>query len=181
MLRVILIMILLAGSGTVSATGSNVWLLIDTSRAELSVKRGLKTMAILKHIAIGRKGAGYKQGRGDDITPLGKYRIGWVNEKSRYRRFFGLTYPSTLDAKLALTKGTIDSATYGKIISAQNNNKVPPQDTALGGQIGIHGLGKADASIHDMFNWTHGCIALTNRQIDYLSRWVKPGMLVEVK
>lgn len=51
----------------------------------------------------------------------------------------------------------------------------------IGGQIGIHGLGAGDKEIHKVFNWTHGCIALTNEQIDQLTRWVGKGTVVKVE
>ena len=59
--------------------------------------------------------------------------------------------------------------------------KTPPQDTPLGGQIGIHGIGNGDQDIHHNYNWTNGCIALTNEQIDQLGKWIKPGVLVNIR
>jgi hypothetical protein len=80
-----------------------------------------------------------------------------------------------------LKKGNIDVDTYDSIIKAHNNGQIPPQNTDLGGQIGIHGLGSANLSFHRSMNWTRGCIALTNDQIDQLSQWVEKGTLVTVK
>ena len=58
----------------------------------------------------------------------------------------------------------------------------PPQDTPLGGQIGIHGLGHGNPGIHNAgINWTSGCVALDNRQIEALRPWVKVGMRVEIR
>jgi L,D-peptidoglycan transpeptidase YkuD (ErfK/YbiS/YcfS/YnhG family) len=51
----------------------------------------------------------------------------------------------------------------------------------LGGQIGIHGLGSGDIKVHEVFDWTHGCIALTNSQIDHLSQLVDTGTVVKIK
>lgn len=178
--RVFLLTVLLSFSA-IACAEEDVWLQIDTKAETLKIKRGLKTLAILKHIAIGRKGVGYKQTEGDDITPLGRFKIGWINQDSRFRKFFGFNYPSAQHAKKALQQGHIDLVTYNKIIHAHENNIIPPQNTKLGGQIGIHGIGDGDPSIHKMFNWTHGCIALTNRQIDYLSRWIQEGTPVEIK
>lgn len=180
MIRACLLALLL-GFSSLAFSDAEVWLQVDTQTAKIKIKRGEKTIAILKHIAIGRKGAGFKRTEGDDITPLGRYKIGWINEQSRYRTFLGFNYPTAGQARKALKLGLIDLKTYKKIVKAHENNTVPPQNTRLGGQIGIHGLGEADPGIHDMFNWTHGCIALTNRQIDYLSRWVHEGTVVEVK
>ena len=179
MLRVLLLSFVLLP--TVSLADSDVWLLVDTQKLNMEVKKGEKTVAVLENIAIGRNGSGEKNHRGDDITPLGNYRIGWINEKSAFRKFFGLTYPSVESADVALKKGKIDLDTYESIARAHDNGYVPPQNTTLGGQIGIHGLGSGSLSIHRSMNWTHGCIALTNDQIDQLSRWIEKGTLVTVK
>lgn len=159
----------------------DVWLLIDTQTRNLEVKKGDETIDVLEHVVIGRKGAGTKEHRGDDITPLGNYRIGWINEKSSFRKFFGLTYPNPEQAEKALQDGKIDPDTYHAIRSAHSSGSIPPQNTVLGGQIGIHGLGSGSLSVHEVFDWTHGCIALTNDQIDRLSQYVEKGTLVTVK
>ncbi|MGR8930937.1 MAG: L,D-transpeptidase family protein [Gammaproteobacteria bacterium] len=159
----------------------SVWLLVDTQKLSMEVKKGEKTLAILDNIAIGRNGAGEKNHRGDDVTPLGSFRIGWVNKQSSFRKFFGLTYPNIEHAEKALQKGLIGEDTYQAIARAQLNGQIPPQNTDLGGQIGIHGLGRGSLAIHKSMNWTHGCIALTNEQIDRLSQWIEKGTLVTVK
>lgn len=159
----------------------DVWLLVDTKAKKIEVKKGEQTLDVLKGIAIGRGGAGLKHHRGDNITPFGEYRIGWVGEKSNFHKFFGLTYPSADDAENALRQGLIDQSTYGRIVTAHHAHQIPPQNTPLGGQIGIHGLGRADERVHKVFDWTHGCIALTNVQIDQLSQWVDTGTLVRIK
>ena len=159
----------------------DVWLLVDTKALTIEVKKGQQTLETLNDIAIGRGGAGFKSHRGDNITPFGSYRIGWVGEQSSFRKFFGLTYPSAEDAQKALNQGIINQVAYNSIISAHRSNQVPPQDTPLGGRIGIHGLGRADEKIHKSMNWTHGCIALTNGQIDRLSQWLDKGTVVKIK
>jgi murein L,D-transpeptidase YafK len=180
MLRIYLL--LCCGFSSVAiAADNNVWLLVDTKARKIEVKKGEQTIDTLKSIAIGRGGAGFKSHRGDNITPYGNYRIGWVGEKSSFRKFFGLTYPSTEDAAKALKQGIINQLTYDRISLAHRYHQIPPQNTPLGGQIGIHGLGRGDARIHEAFNWTHGCIALTNSQIDHLSQWVDTGTIVKIK
>jgi murein L,D-transpeptidase YafK len=164
-----------------AVAGEGFWLLVDTTALKIEVKKGDRTVDTINDIAIGRNGAGYKTHRGDDITPYGDYRIGWVGERSNFRRFFGLTYPNVQDARTALIKGIIDKGTYERIVAANERHGIPPQNTPLGGQIGIHGLGAADEKIHRSMNWTHGCIAMTNRQIDHLRRYVEPGMVVKIK
>ncbi|MGY6275989.1 L,D-transpeptidase family protein [Methylomonas sp. MgM2] len=166
---------------SVSIADRDIWLLIDTQTRNLEIKKGEKTLEVLDHVVIGRKGAGTKQHRGDNITPLGNYRIGWINQKSSFRKFFGLTYPNREHAEKALLRGAIDRKTYDDIVWAEYVGQVPPQNTDLGGQIGIHGLGSGSLSVHEVFDWTHGCIALTNDQIDRLSQYVEKGTLVTVK
>jgi murein L,D-transpeptidase YafK len=180
MLRIYLLLCCGFFSFAVSAD-SDVWLLVDTAARKIEVKIGEQTLETLNEIAIGRGGAGLKNHRGDNITPFGNYRIGWVGERSSFRKFFGLTYPSIEDAEIALQKGIIDRFTYNRIITAHQFHQIPPQDTPLGGQIGIHGLGHADARIHKSFDWTHGCIALTNTQIDHLSQLIDTGTVVKIK
>jgi len=180
MLRIYLLLCCSFFSFAVSAD-SDVWLLVDTTSRKIEVKKGEQTLETLSEIAIGRGGAGLKAHRGDNITPFGNYRIGWVGERSSFRRFFGLTYPSVEDAEMALQKGIIDRLTYDRIVTAHQFHQIPPQNTPLGGQIGIHGLGHADARIHKTFDWTHGCIALTNTQIDHLSQLVDTGTVVKIK
>jgi len=165
-----------------AATASNdIWLLVDTKAKKIEVKKGEQTIETLASIAIGRGGAGFKSHRGDNITPFGNYRIGWVGKKSTFKKFLGLNYPSVEDAEKALRRGVIDRLTYERIVSAHERNLTPPQNTPLGGQIGIHGLGRADPRVHKAFDWTHGCIALTNNQIDHLSKLVDTGTLVKIK
>lgn len=180
MLRIVLVLLSCLYSVCVLAD-DDVWLLVDTKARKIEVKKGEQTVDILNKIAIGRGGAGLKSHRGDNITPHGNYRIGWIGQKSMFRRFFGLTYPSVEDAEIALRNGIIDNQTFNRIAYAHQFKQIPPQNTPLGGQIGIHGLGSADLRVHENFDWTHGCIALTNGQIDQLSQWVNPGTVVRIK
>jgi murein L,D-transpeptidase YafK len=159
----------------------DVWLLVDTEHRVLKVMEGDQPQEVFTQIAIGRNGADFEKARGDDKTPLGEYRIGWINENSKFHRFFGFTYPNLDNAKRAYKEGLIGEHTFRSILRASLEEEVPPQDTPLGGQIGIHGLGRADPLIHEQFDWTHGCIAMTNQQIDRLTQWVKKGTLVVIR
>ena len=158
-----------------------VWLLVDTDNKIVQVKQGERTLELFEHISIARRGAGHKQRRGDDITPIGSYKISYSNNASHFRKFFELSYPSVEDAELGVSSGVISYAVYEAILFAHQNNQMPPQNTALGGHIGIHGVGHGNKRIHGLFDWTHGCIALSNRQIDRLAKWVYKGMRVQIK
>lgn len=164
-----------------ASANDGIWLLVDTKKQELDVKLGDITLVRFKNISIGRNGSGFKRKRGDDITPLGKYKIKWFNRNSRYNLFYGVNYPSRENAKKALKAGLINKWSYDRVIKAHDNDQVPPQNTSLGGMIGIHGLGKGNREIHDSMNWTHGCVALTNDQIRQLDNWVKKDTIVVIK
>ena len=167
--------------GSAYGVDEEVWFLVDTKARILSVKQGSETKVVFENIAIGRRGTASDKVRGDDKTPLGIYRIGWVNTKSRFHRFYGVNYPSRVDAQRGLQQGMIDSVTYRDLLHADLMNGVPRQDTPLGGQIGIHGVGGGDPFIHSSSDWTHGCIALTDKQIDQFGAWVKKGAVVIIK
>jgi L,D-peptidoglycan transpeptidase YkuD (ErfK/YbiS/YcfS/YnhG family) len=64
--------------------------------------------------------------------------------------------PNAASARVSLLQ-----VEYDAIIEAINNDRLPPQNTALGGEIYIHG-GGIDG------NWTRGCIALTNEEMETL-------------
>ncbi len=181
-LRFILLM-----TGLISLTLMNypvranaIWIDVDTNKHTLTVLQGNAILAVFENVAIGRFGTTLDKQTKDDKTPLGRFRIGWINENSRYYRFFGLDYPNLETAKRALDENRITHEIWLSIAQAIKNKKSPPQDTVLGGYIGIHGIGRGDREVHDSFNWTNGCIALTNEQIDQLGKWLKPGVMVEI-
>lgn len=171
-----------SSSAFCSDSGSeSIWILIETKSHLLHVMAGEEEKEVFGGIAIGRKGAGLEKARNDDKTPIGEYRIGWVNENSKFRRFYGLTYPNLDNAKRAYRSGMIGESAFRAIMRASIIEEVPPQNTALGGQIGIHGIGAGDRRVHEEFDWTHGCIAMTNEQIDRLGPWLKKGTLVVIR
>lgn len=166
---------------TAEAGAGKSWILIDTRAEKLTVMGTAGPLAVFDNIAFGVRGAGIKLRRGDEITPLGSFQIGWVSRQSRFHRFIGLNYPNREHANLAYRDGRINKSTYQAIVKALQQGKRPPQKTALGGYIGIHGIGAGDPYIHENINWTNGCVALTNQQITRLLDWVKVGMRVEIR
>ena len=165
-----------------TAPPSGSWLLVDTKADTLSIMQGQRTIKVFHPIALGSSGAGLKSRRGDNRTPTGVFRIGWINDQSRFKTFIGLDYPNPDYAERALREHRIDRTTYERIRAAWLTGQTPPQDTPLGGQIGIHGVGIGNPRIHSAgINWTSGCVALDNSQIEALRPWVKKGMRVEIR
>jgi len=157
------------------------WVRIDTRTETLAVVRDGRVVDTIHGIALGRGGVSRDRVRGDERTPLGRFRVAWVNDDSPFRRFYGLDYPNRAYARRALAEGRIDRGTYRQILTALRGHRIPPQNTSLGGYVGIHGLGRASPRIHRLFNWTRGCIAVTNTQIDRLGRWMAVGTTVVIK
>jgi hypothetical protein len=145
------------------------------------VRRGARTLELydgprlLKRYraAMGSRTAGDKEREGDKTTPLGDFYICTRNDRSRYHLFMGLSYPAPEDAERGLARGMISKAEHRAILEAHRRRRVPPWKTALGGEVGIHG-GGADR------NWTLGCIALSNGDVEELWRVLRHGDPVSV-
>lgn len=157
------------------------WLLLNQDEQRLQVMLGDYPVVYYQNVAWGRGGVGVKQRQGDQVTPVGDFRIRWINRNSKYRVFLGFDYPNRSYADLGLRSGTLTPYEHKQIINAWSLDKVPPQSTALGGSLGIHGLGNADADIHNRLNWTSGCVALNNVQIDHLMELVSIGTRVIIQ
>lgn len=175
-----LLVLLLALPFSMSAKDSN-WLLVDTASQSIVVYEGETELIRYNGIAIGRGGASRDRTRGDNTTPLGDFRIGWINRESQYHTFLGFDFPTSGHASRAYAAGRLSLDDYLSIVDAVRLRRLPPQTTRLGGHIGIHGLGKADPQMHRMANWTRGCIALTDDQIADLSELVTIGTRVIVR
>ena len=159
----------------------DVRLLVDTASATLTVLEEGTVIQVFEGIAIGRYGTTDYKKKGDNMTPLGTYRIGWISGNTRFHRFIGISYPDLDSVSRAMFDGTISKADWLRMRREILAGKVPWQHSALGGYLGIHGLGEGDIEVHRQYNWTNGCIALTNEQIDRLIAWVKVGTLVEIR
>lgn len=153
---------------------------IDKSEELLLIKHGEDVIRSY-HAATGSGGNGSKRKAGDMKTPIGVYRIVDFKPDSRFHFFMQLNYPNRLDAWYGYKNELIDAHEFRSISAALSNNDIPPQDTALGGYIGIHGIGEMNEKkrrIHAQQNWTSGCIALTNKEIMELRQYVSLGTLV---
>ena len=106
-------------------------------------------------ISLGGNPIGHKQFQGDQKTPEGSYFIEGKNPNSKYYKNLGISYPNAEDKAFARSKG-------------ENP----------GGAIKIHGLPNNKpwlGKLHLLKDWTHGCIAVTNKQMDEIYSSVKTG------
>jgi hypothetical protein len=134
---------------------------------------------IVYPIALARE-RGPKRRQGDQRMPEGDYRISGPPRTSRFHVFIPFDYPSRADADRGLADGLIDASTHASIARAHARRRMPPQDTPLGGALGIHGEGprwRGDLKL----NWTEGCIAVTDKAIEELARLVKPGTPLRIE
>ena len=112
-------------------------------------------------VALGTNPTDPKRKEGDGCTPEGTYYVCTKNERSRYHLFLGLSYPNAADAARGLRAGQITRAQHEAIVGAAAARERPPWDTRLGGEIGLHGAGTDT-------DWTAGCVALSNKNIEEL-------------
>lgn len=125
--------------------------------------------------ALGREPRGPKERRGDMKTPEGMYRVAGPPRASRYHIFLPIDYPGESDAERALRLGLINAVERDEIVSAQSAARLPPQDTRLGGNLGIHGEGPRWQGDSAGLNWTYGCVGLADHDIEFLATRVSTG------
>ena len=111
--------------------------------------------------ALGREPAGAKCAEGDGRTPEGAYYICLVKEQGKYGRSLGLSYPGPQDAQSAYSEGRIDQRTLDNVLLANRERRRPPWGSPLGGEVYIHEGGSSR-------DWTQGCIALDEADMDFL-------------
>jgi murein L,D-transpeptidase YafK len=112
-------------------------------------------------VSIGRGGLEAKTQEGDKLTPEGEYRITGHLHKSSYHLALRVNYPNAEDLKRASKKGVYP-----------------------GSDIMIHGIRNRlgwIGTLHRQVDWTLGCVAVTNAEIEEISRVVPDGTPVEIK
>ena len=153
---------------------------VNKKKRVLTVREGDRVRATFP-IALGRGGPGDKRKLGDKKTPVGTYRIVGVDNGTAFDTFLRLNYPNVKDAFYGLKSRLISRREFDRIVTALRNNQVPPQNTGLGGAIGIHGLGEETPEkvhIQNKLDWTQGCIALRNHDLHELRSFVDVGTRV---
>ena len=163
------------------AQADEVWILIDTKALTLSVMQGESPLRTYENIAIGSNGATWQKKIMDEKTPLGDFKISSVKNNSRFHLFFGIDYPTMEHAQRAVEDGRISQLEFESLQTAWKRGESPPQNTGLGGFIGIHGVGEGNMEVHNRFNWTNGCVAITNDEIDEMAEMVNIGTRVTIR
>ncbi|MGE5174010.1 MAG: L,D-transpeptidase family protein [Betaproteobacteria bacterium] len=132
-------------------------------------------------------GKGYQDGdkrtEGDKRTPEGDFYICTMNHSKRFYKFLGLSYPGLKHAEYGLQSRIISTLEYEMIKKAIDEQQQPPWGTRLGGAVGIHGRileGAVPNKSPVTMNWTDGCIALDNADVDEIYSVVTLGTPVTI-
>lgn len=135
-------------------------IVVEKHAHRLTLFAGSRTLRTYR-VSLGRAPIGPKQRRGDLRTPEGLYRIDGRNLNSAYHRALHVSYPNTTDRARAAAHGWDP-----------------------GGDIMVHGL-RNDlrwlGPAHRLVDWTLGCIAVTDVEIDELARVVPDGTPIEIR
>jgi len=147
-------------------------IVISKSARRLELYSGGRVVRAYR-VVLGGDPVGDKERQGDSRTPEGEFYVCVKNEKSQFYRSLGLSYPNREDAERGLRDKLITRAQRDRIVGAITRQRRPPWDTALGGEIFIHGGGTAR-------DWTAGCVALDNAEMLELFAAVPLGTPVHI-
>jgi murein L,D-transpeptidase YafK len=151
------------------------------SEIRLEVHKGKRELRVFAgddlvrtfNVALGFAPDGDKEIEGDGRTPEGRFYIFTKNAKSMFHLSLGISYPSIDDAERGLQNDLISQDEAESIKAAIAEKQKPLQKTRLGGEIYIHGGDTEN-------DWTEGCIALKNNEIEELFELVPAGAVVDV-
>lgn len=141
----------------------------ETTVSSVLVDKSEQTMFLLSggevvrkyHVVFGANPLGHKQQQGDERTPEGNYILDYKKPDSSFHKAIHVSYPNEKDKSSARERG------------------VDP-----GGLIMIHGQKNGFgwmAWLMQNFNWTDGCIAVTNKEMDEIWSLVKIGTPIEIR
>jgi len=133
---------------------------VDKSERTLTL---LRRGAVLKtyRVSLGGEPAGPKRREGDERTPEGVYRLDYRKADSSAHRALHISYPDSADAARAKAEGADP-----------------------GGLIMVHGITNGlgwIGRLHRVMDWTDGCVAVTNREMDEIWRAVPTGTPIEIR
>lgn len=132
---------------------------VDKSERRMELLRGGEVVRSYR-VSLGPNPVGHKQKEGDGRTPEGRYLIDWRNPRSRFHRSLHISYPNAQDRRAARMRGE-----------------------SPGGSIMIHGLPNGwgwAAPFFAAWDWTDGCIAVSDPEMNEIWRAVGDGTPIEI-
>jgi murein L,D-transpeptidase YafK len=148
------------GADTSASVPLTTRLIVDKREHTMRAYRG-DTLLREFRVALGRGGLAAKVKQGDGRVPEGEYTIDTRNPNSAFHLSLRISYPTERQIRDAAARGTDP-----------------------GGDIMIHGLPNGQAKIgefHRLVDWTEGCIAVTNSEIEWLWQSVPDGTPILIK
>jgi len=140
-----------------------------TKADQVLVVKSQRTLSLISHgkvlhtyrVSLGSSPVGAKEQQGDHKTPEGYYILDRRNAKSRFYKSIHVSYPNEQDKQKASQRGV-----------------------AAGGDIMIHGLPNGFGwlgAVHRALDWTDGCIAVTDAEMDEILELVPDGTPIEIR
>ncbi len=135
------------------------FILVDKSDRILVLYSGGHAFRAYRGLQFGDAPLGHKRFEGDERTPEGRYTIDTRNPQSSYHLSLRVSYPNAADRQYAAARGR-----------------------SPGGDIFIHGQPNGLASnLRMRGDWTDGCIALTNAEMEELWALIPDGTPIEIR
>ncbi|KQM19269.1 L,D-transpeptidase family protein [Novosphingobium sp. Leaf2] len=155
-------LLLLAGVASAHAQAPLRFPAIDLIRVHKAARTmdlyaGGRIVHTIAHVQLGGQPVGPKRFEGDGRTPEGAYTIDWGNPKSAYHLSLHISYPRAADSAYAASRGR-----------------------SPGGMIMIHGQPNLWPVARVPGDWTDGCIAVSNEEIEALWEAVGDGTPIEI-
>jgi murein L,D-transpeptidase YafK len=163
----VLVFFALAASSMQAFSASDASLQASVMADKVLVLKGERKLLLMKgdevlktySVSLGGSPVGPKVRQGDSKTPEGKYVLDRHNAKSQYHRSIHISYPNAEDVARAKKLG------------------VPP-----GGDVFVHGQPHDfSGTSQQLGDWTDGCIAVTNAEMDEIWRAVPDGTVIEIR
>ena len=156
--------VMLAGCAGIEPTKKRIWadqVVVEKSKRRLKLLRNGEVLREYR-VTLGERPRGHKVRQGDERTPEGNYFLDWRNPNSRFYKSIHISYPNKWDRRFARLRG------YDP-----------------GGMIMIHGQpndirSKKFVERYLSRDWTNGCIAVRNHEMDEIWRLVRYGTPIEI-
>ena len=134
------------------------FVLVDKSDRVLMLYSGGQAIRTITGLQFGDSPQGHKQFQGDERTPEGRYTLDYANPDSSYWLSLHISYPNAADRAYAAARG-----------------RSPGGDVFIHGQPNWLPVGRLPG------DWTDGCIALSNAEIEELWQLVPDGTPIEIR
>ncbi|QBF84336.1 hypothetical protein EXU30_17910 [Shewanella maritima] len=153
------VLVSLSSSFAHALSGKADLVIVKKSESSMQILRQGKVLKTY-HIAMGDAPQGHKLTEGDQRTPQGRYILDYKKSDSAFYRSIHISYPNEEDKLRAKALGI----SPGGLIMIHGENpksKLPPLE-------------------QQKYNWTNGCIAVTNKEMDELWQVIDPGTPIEI-